>query len=129
MKIAWNKTQKIKRFSCHERVADSVGRILKRTHEHYGDKKISELGLDLFGGCLNVRKMRGGSKWSTHAWGIAIDWDPERNQLRWNDEKANFARPIYEEWWRIWEDEGWVSLGRQRNFDWMHIQAAKVRKN
>lgn len=127
LKIAWNKTQKVRKVTCHEKVADSVGRILVRVKDHYGDR-ISELGLDLFGGCLNVRKMRGGSKWSTHAWGISFDWDPERNQLRWEDDKANFAAGEYEHWWKLWEEEGWVSLGRQRNYDWMHVQAAKVRK-
>jgi hypothetical protein len=70
--------------------------------------------------------MRGGTKWSTHSWGIAIDYDPERNRLNWGRDKASFAKPEYGDWWKIWEKEGWVSLGRTRNFDWMHIQAAKL---
>ena len=37
-----------------------------------------------------------------------------------------FWGPEYDAWWRCWESEGWVSLGRLRNFDWMHIQAAKL---
>lgn len=28
--------------------------------------------------------------------------------------------------WKCWEEEGWVSLGRQRNYDRMHVQAAKL---
>ena len=31
-----------------------------------------------------------------------------------------------EDWWRIWEEQGWTSLGRVRNFDWMHVQATKL---
>lgn len=70
--------------------------------------------------------MRGGTQWSTHSWGIAVDFDPARNRLRWGRDHAAFAHPIYNEWWRCWEEEGWVSLGRRRNFDWMHIQACGV---
>jgi hypothetical protein len=61
-----------------------------------------------------------------HSWGIAMDYDPERNKLKWGRDKAAFAWPEYDAWWRLWEEEGWISLGRQRNFDWMHIQAAKL---
>ena len=70
--------------------------------------------------------MRGGTRLSTHAWGIAIDWDPERNQLKWGRDRAAFADAAYEPWWQAWESEGWVSLGRERNFDWMHVQAARL---
>ena len=82
--------------------------------------------LDLWGGCLNVRKMRGGSRYSMHSWGIAIDYDPGKNRLKWGRDRAAFAKPEYDTWWRLWEEEGWVSLGRTRNFDWMHVQAAKL---
>ncbi len=126
LRIAWKKSQVVRRFTCHEKVADSIARVLTRVLDHYGDQ-IKPLGLDLWGGCLNVRKMRGGTKYSTHSWGIAIDWDPERNRLRWDKNKANFAKPEYEKWWQLWEEEGWVSLGQEKDYDWMHIQAARVR--
>lgn len=127
LKLAWNKTQKINRFTCHEKVADSILRILNRALDYY-DTRISSLGLDLFGGCLNVRKMRGGTAWSTHSWGIAIDWDPARNQLKWNHTRANFANSEYDKWFQLWEDEGWTSMGRIRDYDWMHIAAVQIRK-
>lgn len=101
-------------------------RVLSRVLNHYGMEEIQGLRLDLWGGCLNVRKMRGGTRYSLHSWGIAVDDDPERNRLKWGRDRAHFARPDYDAWWRFWEDEGWVSLGRHRNFDWMHVQAAKL---
>jgi hypothetical protein len=126
MRIAWEPSKKISRFSCHEKICASARRVLVRVLDHYGPARIGELGLDRFGGCLNVRRMRGGSAWSTHAWGAAFDFDPARNQLKWTRARAQFARPEYEKWWSLWEAEGFVSLGRARDFDWMHIQAARL---
>ena len=122
-RLAWDKTQRINSFMCHEKVHDSLDRILREVLKHYGDRQIRELRLDLFGGCFNKRKKKGGNTWSMHAWAVAVDYDPENNRFSWGWEKASFARPEYDAWWKIWESEGWTSLGRARNFDWMHIQA------
>lgn len=125
LSLAWDPRKKTQSITCHEKVSESLGRILRRVHEEYGDAEIKRLRLNLYGGSYNVRRKRGGTSWSTHAWGIAIDWDPGRNKLKWGRDRASLSKPDYETWWRIWEDEGWVSLGRERNFDWMHVQAAK----
>lgn len=126
LKIAWNRRQIITRFSCHERVADSAEACYRRIASAYSADDITRLGFDLFGGCYNFRKKRGGSTLSTHAWGIAIDTDPERNQLKWGRDRALLATAECAEYWRIWEDAGWLSLGKARNYDWMHVQAARL---
>jgi len=126
MRIAWNLRQSINSFSCHSKVHDSMSRVFHAVHEHYGYAEIKKLRLDLFGGCLNVRKMRGGSAWSMHAWGIAVDIDPAHNRLRWGRDKASLDGSAYDAWWAAWEAEGWTSLGRARNYDWMHSQAARL---
>jgi hypothetical protein len=125
-KLAWETTRIVNSYLCHERVHDSLHRVLSRVLSHYGLEEIHRLRLDFWGGCLNVRKMRGGSRYSMHSWGIAVDYDPGRNRLGWGRDRAAFAKPEYGTWWRLWEEEGWVSLGRTRNFDWMHVQAAKI---
>lgn len=124
MKLAWDRKKVITEISIHKKVADSALRALTRIHEYYGVNKPA--GIDLFGGCLNVRKKRGGSSWSMHAWGIAIDFDPDNNQLSWPASKARLAKPEYNFFWQAWYDEGWISLGRERNYDWMHVQAARL---
>ena len=126
-RLAWDIKQTVNSFTCNAKVHDSIQKVLTRVLDHYGLEKIRELHLDRWGGCLNERKMRGGTNWSMHAWGIAIDYDPDRNQLKWGRDRAVFARPEYDAWWRFWEEEGWVSLGRTKNYDWMHVQAAKIR--
>ena len=124
-RLAWDKRIIINSFYCHEKVQESIFGILTKVLNHYGQDEIRNLGLDLWGGCLNERKMRGGSKWSTHSWGIALDYNPDFNRLKWGREKAVFAKTEYDKWWQFWENEGWISLGRTKNYDWMHIQAIK----
>ncbi|QTF92930.1 peptidoglycan-binding domain-containing protein [Halomonas sp. BM-2019] len=124
--LAWDLQTRVSGIGCHRRVAESLERVLARVHDHYGSERLKELGLHRYGGCHNCRRKRGGSSWSTHAWAIAIDWDPSHNKLRWGRDRARLARPEYDTWWEIWEEEGWISLGRARNFDWMHVQAARL---
>lgn len=125
-RVAWDLKTTIHSYQCNAKVHDSVGRVLQRVFDHYGLERIKELRLDRWGGCLNVRKMRGGAQWSMHSWGIAIDYDPNDNQLKWGRDKAIFATSDYDPWWRFWEEEGWTSLGRTKNYDWMHMQATKL---
>jgi hypothetical protein len=126
MRIAWDTKQLVSGTSCHAKVRDAFRRVFARTLDHYGHETLVKLGLDLFGGCLNVRRMRGGSAWSMHAWGIAFDIDPARNQLRWGRDRAELAKPAYEPFWSFVAAEGLVSLGKSRNYDWMHFQAARL---
>lgn len=124
--VLYDGPKKITRMSLHAKVAPSAMRVLQRVLDEYGIDKIQELHLDRYFGSLNVRKMRGSNSWSMHSWGIAIDFDANRNQLNMHSDRAAFAKPAYEKWWKAWEDEGWVSLGRARNYDWMHVQAARL---
>lgn len=126
LKLSWNATQTVHEITTHYKVKDSVLRVLHRVLEHYGREEIDRLHLNRYGGCFQYRKTRNGTVLSTHAWGIALDFDPERNQLKWGRDKAAFAGPEYNAWWQFWEEEGWTSLGRSRNYDWMHVQAARL---
>ena len=126
MKLAWDKRVTVRRISLHRLVADSASRAFDKILSEYGQEGIKEIGVDIFGGSLNVRRMRGGSRYSMHSWAIAIDFDPERNQLRWNRPKARLSHADCNRFWEIWEAEGWVSLGRARDFDWQHVQAARL---
>jgi hypothetical protein len=123
MKVAWNLEQVISSFRCHEAVADSVERVLGRVAGAYSAQDISSYGFDVWSGCFANRKKRGGVTLSMHAYGLAIDFDDTRNQLRWDHNKAHLAQEGCKTWWRLWEEEGWLSLGRARDFDWMHVQA------
>jgi hypothetical protein len=122
MRLAWDKKTKVNRMMCHKLVANKFLLVFNDLLEHYGYEKIVELGIDLFGGCFNFRKMRGGSDWSRHSWGLAIDLDPERNLLKESSRTARFARPEYKPMIDIFYKHGFVSLGVEKNYDWMHFE-------
>lgn len=117
----------VSRITCHEKVAEAMTRIFKNLLAEYGLIRLKELGIDQFGGMLNVRKMRGSATaWSIHSWGAACDLDPDRNTLHETSKTARFARPEYEPMWKIILAEGATSLGKSRNYDWMHFQFANL---
>lgn len=126
LRLAWDKRQVVSHVGCHAKVAPSVEKVFHKVAAHYGGAELKRLRLDLYGGSFMARRKRGGSTWSTHAWAVAMDWDPERNQLKWGRDRASLDHTDYAFWWQAWEAEGWVSLGRSRNFDWMHVQAARL---
>jgi hypothetical protein len=123
MFIAWDPKKSINKVSCHKKVADSLVRVLENIKKTYKPNQISEYGFDKFGGMLNVRKIRGGNRWSTHAWGIAIDLDPARNGLQTPWSGAYFSRPECSDFVNCFRQEGWYSLGLEKNYDAMHFQA------
>jgi hypothetical protein len=125
MRIAWDLDTKVTRMRCHKLVADAFLSVFNELLAVYGYERIVELGIDLYGGCFNFRKMRGGSSWSRHAWGIAIDLDPARNTLKETSKTARFARPEYAPMIAIFEKHGFISLGKAKNYDWMHFEIAK----
>lgn len=126
MVISWNKRQTIRRFSCHEKLAQPLTGIFAETLKHYGQADIERLNLNVFGGCFNHRKKRGGSTLSTHAYGAAVDLNPEANQLRWGADRAQFARPEYAPFWNIVMAHGGTPAGYAWGKDWMHFQFARL---
>ena len=122
MRLAWDLNTKVTKMRCHKLVANNFINVFKDLLDYYGYDKIVELGIDKFGGCFNFRAMRGGSDYSRHSWGIAIDLDPERNQLKETSKTARFARPEYKPMIDIFYKHGFINLGVEKNYDWMHFE-------
>ncbi|MDD1538628.1 M15 family metallopeptidase [Riemerella anatipestifer] len=122
MRLAWDRNIVVRKMTCHKDIAIPLKEVFKDLLNHYGYNRIKELGIDLFGGCFNYRAMRGGTSWSVHAWGLAIDLDPARNKLRETAKTARFARPEYKPMIDIFYKHGFINLGVERNYDWMHFQ-------
>jgi len=122
MRLAWDTGTTVSRIRCHRLIKDQLSAVFNDLLEHYGLAEIKRLGIDLFGGCFAFRKMRGGNDYSRHSWAIAIDLDPARNSLKATAKTARFARPEYKPMIDIFYKHGFVSLGREKNYDWMHFE-------
>lgn len=123
MRIAWDTKVTVKKISCHKLIAANLTAVFNELLSSYGLPELQALGIDLFGGCVNVRLMRGSkTKWSRHAWGIAIDLDPARNKLKETKKTARFARPEYQQMIMIFYKNGFIGLGPEQNRDWMHFE-------
>lgn len=115
--------QPVARMRCHYKVKDAFLAVFRDILATYGKQRIHELEIDDFGGCFMYRLMRGSKfKLSTHSWGTAIDLDANRNTLKETSKTARFARPEYKPMIDIFYKHGFVSLGREKDFDWMHFQ-------
>lgn len=126
LRLDWDLSKTTRYISINAKLSDSLSGILERVYDHYRDDGINLVGLDRYGGSNNCRKKRGSRfSWSTHAWGISIDWYPSKNKLKWRSDRASLAHTDLDYWWETWEREGWLSLGRSEDRDWMHVQAAK----
>jgi hypothetical protein len=85
---------------------------------HFGPDAIKEKHLDICGGTYNYRNMRGGSRLSVHAYGIAIDMDPENNPFphRWTEDGIDL------DFVKIMEKHGFWWRGHHGDIDPMHFQ-------
>jgi hypothetical protein len=112
----------VKATRCHKKVADSLLRIFAKIGTRYhGDRGIMEEAED-YGGCFNFRLKRGGTTYSLHAYGAAIDLDDDDNTFKdsWPT-NADMPLEIMEEFAK----EGWLSAGAFWGYDAMHHQATQ----
>lgn len=116
----------VKTIRVHKAIADRVEAALKEILAHYGLAEIKRLGLDQYSGSYNYRKSTNSKSMSMHAWGIALDFAAEKNGMYTKKPQASLSHPDCNKWWEIWEKHGAVSLGRECNYDWMHLQFAKL---
>jgi hypothetical protein len=75
--------------------------------------------LDQHGGGFNFRPITGGSNLSLHAYGIAIDWDPDHNPR-----KKPLTKTLPDWWYDIWANHGWTDGRHFATPDPMHVQFA-----
>lgn len=124
LQITWGNRAYTSTVKCHQAVKASLENIFNEILLLYGLEEIKRLGIDQYGGCFQYRNKVGknATSLSLHSWGIAIDLDPNRNLFNETSKTARFARPEYKAMIDIFYKHGWESLGRERNFDYMHFQ-------
>jgi hypothetical protein len=73
--VSWDHSQSVTAITCHKLLTKPFADVFDRIQTSGLQSKITS-----FGGCFSFRPQRTGTKLSTHAWGIAIDLNPETNQ-------------------------------------------------
>lgn len=112
----------VKTTRVHRKCVASLNRILTAIGKSYGKRgDIMEEARD-YGGCFNFRLKRGGSTYSLHAYGAAIDLDADDNTFRdsW-PMQSDMPLEIMEEFAK----EGWIAAGAFWGYDAMHMQATR----
>jgi hypothetical protein len=122
MKLAWDTNVNVNSTRVHPLCLPAFKRAFTDILEEYGRSEIRRLGLDLFGGVYNKRVKRGGSTWSTHAFGCAIDIDPAHNKFRSSWSNARFSKPEYKAFLEIMKRAGFKHL---KTFDAMHFELTR----
>ena len=89
MTFSWG--GKVSRIGCNKVVALPMENAMKEILSTYGVAWVKKHGLDVYAGCYNPRKGRGGNAWSDHAWAAAFDFADGRkgNKLydKWSASK------------------------------------------
>jgi hypothetical protein len=100
MVAAWDPTVAITRIRCHRLVAESLKGILKGILSHYGTiAAVRKARMHLYGGGYNFRRISGSPQLSLHAYGAAIDLDPDRSEI--SSRRGAMAEEIT---WQYFED-------------------------
>ena len=118
--------EQVRSIRVHRIVAPVVLGALQQVLDEYGPERIRALGLDQYGGSYNYRQTTGAGSLSMHAWGIALDFCPAGNGMSAHAPAATLSHPDCRRWWEIWESLGAVSMGRACDYDWMHLQFARL---
>ncbi len=83
LSLSWDTTKTASGILCHKKVAISLTEVLDDLWQKHqqSQAQIDQSRLNLYGGCYEFRRKRGLSGISLHAYGAAIDLDPEHNPL------------------------------------------------
>lgn len=112
----------VKSTRIHEKCAESYLRVQNDIWTNYKTKRgIMEEAED-YAGCYNFRLKRGGTTYSLHAYGGAVDEDADDNTFRdsW-PLQADMPLEIIE----CYAKEGWTSAAAFWGYDAMHHQATQ----
>ena len=110
MVYAYDHSKTIKTIMCHKLMVEPITMALRSIL----DAKLTTKAI-YYGGCYQFRSKRTSGNLSTHCWGIAIDLNPETNQM---GTKGDMDMGVVE----IFEGLGWTWGGRWKVKDAMHFQ-------
>lgn len=113
MYLSWEKETHVKSTLVHPYIKDDLEEVLEEIRVYYGEAFIYEHNLNEWGGCYNDRQSRGSNRWSTHSWGLAVDYLPSLGGFR---KPSLTPAPVVE----AFKDHGFIWGGDWVNKDSMH---------
>jgi hypothetical protein len=119
LRLSWKPEVYVSRIRTHKLVGDAMIDALAEIAWQYRDRLHID-GLDMLGGTYNYRFKRGGRNLSTHAWGIAIDLNPQIGGLGDVEAARLYPKPIID----AFTKRGFMWGGSWTVPDAMHFQAA-----
>lgn len=126
MRLDYDLGTSISRVTLHQKCAPSFIEAMIAVRAEYRHARQTALGLDRYAGGYMHRKMRGGSRWSMHAYGCAVDFYAEPNGLTTRCPRALFCGAEYKPFLDIMESHGWLPAIRLWGSDAMHLQMARL---
>lgn len=104
MPLDWNRSVSVKFILCHKKMSD----VFEKVFSDIVDQGL-QADMKTYGGCFAYRPQRGGTKLSTHAWGISIDLNPFENARgtsgRMSPEVVNVFQSNGFKWGGDWQGE------------------------
>ena len=110
--LGWKPDRTITSFRCHTLLVPIFERVFETLHEQGLDDAMTT-----FDGCYNYRLCRGGTRLSTHSWGIAIDLNAASNRMVTEGDQHRQLVALFRDHGFEWGGD-WT--GRRR--DPMHFQ-------
>jgi hypothetical protein len=126
LRLDWDLAKTTKRVQLHQKCGAAFVAALTELQAVYGLARLQALGIDRFAGGYAHRQMRGGTSWSMHAYGCAVDFYAAPNGLQVRCPDALFCKPEYKDFLDIMERHGWLPAGRLWGADFMHFQMARL---
>jgi hypothetical protein len=113
LKLSWN-TSRVSIIACHVEMVPMFSGVFGEIYAN-GHWDL----LRNYGGIYNARQTRGGTKWSTHAWGIAVDLNTDTNQMGTKGDMPREIIGVFKRHGFVWGGD-WTG----RSIDPMHFQFA-----
>ena len=110
--LSWDPAKQVRNLYCHRRLVPVFPAVFAEIERRRLRGKVRS-----FGGCFNFRAKRSGNKLSTHAWGVAIDLNPETNGMGREGDMAPGIVKVFESFGFTWGGR-WSGRGK----DPMHFQ-------
>ena len=126
MYLEWDVKTKVDTIRAHPICAEDFQSALNQISGFFSEREIIEIGMNKFAGGFTIRYMRGGQRLSAHAYGIAFDFNSQKNGLNTPFFKSDFCSDRGKFVIDIFHKNGFVNYGAIFGIDSMHFEYTRI---